>query len=129
MILYDFLVFLLLRETKRLYPYIGDEEVERITFKCMNTVTAGLAVFLAYVVLPPVNSLYPDGLILLGATQLLWLVTVLVNFLLIVRKARWKRLPGKFSHYTAKERNMLTALTLTYWLGAFVYLTYYWENV
>ncbi|AKQ44878.1 hypothetical protein TH63_03365 [Rufibacter radiotolerans] len=125
MILYDYLVYLILKKAKNLLPHIKDEQLEDGTYYTMNMVSGLYSIFLCSHILPTrIPSNYdPDEYI--GPVVSLWVITVLINYFFIVRGRRWERIMNKYSTYSDNSKSWLTALTLVTWLGGFSILFYY----
>ena len=129
MFVYDYLVFMVIKAAQSFLPKIADEQLEDGTYWSVNLIALPYVFFLSYILLPANITHSSNEERLKWLIVLIWFVAVIINYGLIVRKRRWRKILERFNEYTIQKKKAFAAVTLLTWGVSLVGLIFLFKNL
>ncbi|EJF10138.1 hypothetical protein O71_10909 [Pontibacter sp. BAB1700] len=126
MFLYDYLVFTVMKAAQSFLPKIADEQLEDGTYWSVNLIALPYVISLSYIMLPA-NIIHSPNERLKYLIFSVWLVAIIINYGLIVRKRRWKRILERFDMCTTQKKEAFAAVTLITWAIILITLIFWFK--
>ena len=96
-------------------PEIADEQLQDGTYWSVTLIALPYVFFLSYIMLPANITLSSNEERLKWLIVLIWFVAVIINYGLIVRKRRWRKILNRLNEYTIQKKEAFAALTQLDW--------------